>query len=128
MSIPGALGIISMVSAYGRSKCKYLLLEALIVWMVFAYGINKSIRLSLEALSIIVIAYGFETINIWFRYSYGLSVITAVSADDSFWPSHNEGWSILVYRDQSDSLYRIGRRWRWSGKCRVETTYCIRLI
>lgn len=126
MSIPGALGIISMVCAYGRSKSKYLFLEALIIWTVFAYGINKSICLSLEALSIIVIAYGFETISVWFRYSHGSSVITAVSADGSFWPSHNEGWSVLAYRDQSDSLYRIGRwwRWRWSGKC----IYCIQLI
>lgn len=126
-----AFRIISMVCAYGIDNSKYLFLEALsIIWMVFAFGINRSICLSLEALSIIVIAYGFETINVWFRYSYGLSVMSAVSADGSFWPSHNEGWRILVYREQSDSLYRIGRRWRWrwSGKCKVETTYCIRLI
>jgi len=112
-----------MVCAYGIDKSKYLFLEALsIIWMVFAYGINKSICLSLEALCIIVIACGFETINVWFIYSYGLSVMSAVSVDNSFWSSHSEGWRILVDLDQSDSLYRTGRRWRRSGKCKVETT------
>lgn len=32
----------------------------------------------------------------------------AVSVDDSFSPSHNEGWSVLVYRDQSAPSIELG--------------------
>jgi hypothetical protein len=53
-------------------------------------------RLSLEAFSIISIAYGFETIDVWFRYSYGISVMSPMSADDLYWLPQMDGWRVLL--------------------------------